>query len=107
MKVVLCCGSGASSGFMAQSIARAAKKKGIPMEVTARSESILESFLEGTDIILVAPHLMAEREEIARRCAPVLTVVIDRAAYGMLDGEKVLKQITEALELSCERKGDC
>ena len=50
---------------------------------------------------------MAEREEIARRCAPVLTVVIDRAAYGMLDGEKVLKQITEALELSRERKGDC
>ena len=97
LKVVLCCGSGASSGFMAQSIKRAAKKRGLEMEVTARSETLLESFLDQTDIVLIAPHLAAESELISKRCQPVPAVVIDRMVYGTLDGEKALEMILEKL----------
>ena len=97
LKVVLCCGSGASSGFMAQAIKRAAKKKGLEIEVTARSETLLESFLDQTDVILIAPHLAAESEMIAKRCQPVPAVVIDRMVYGTLDGEKALELIRKVL----------
>ena len=92
MKIVLCCGSGASSGFMAQSIKKAAKEKNICVEVMARSSSQIENFLDGTDIVMVAPHLAAEADSIAKKCGSIPCVVIDRTAYGMLDGGKTLNQ---------------
>lgn len=92
MKLVLCCGSGASSGFMAQAIKKAAKKRGIDAEVTARSANQIENFLNGTDAVLIAPHLQAEASAIAKTCGSVPTVVIDRTAYGTLDGNKALDQ---------------
>ena len=97
LQIVLCCGSGASSGFMAQKIKKAANKKDIDVEVTARSESLIESFLDGTDIVLIAPHLAAESELIAKRCGGVPTMVIDHRSYGMLDGETVFNKILEVL----------
>ena len=39
LRVLLVCGSGASSGFMAANIRKAAKEKGMEMEVQARSDS--------------------------------------------------------------------
>ena len=44
--VLLVCGSGASSGFMAVNIRKAAKKRGIDMTVTARSEAELPARAE-------------------------------------------------------------
>lgn len=104
LKIVLCCGSGASSGFMAQNIKKAAKKQGIEIDVTARSESLIESFLEECDMVLIAPHLMAESALIQKRCKDVPTMVIDRQHYGMLDGESVLKKVIEQLEKANEEK---
>lgn len=98
MKIILCCGSGASSGFMSQSIKKAAKKRGLEVEADARSESLIEQYLEGTDIVLIAPHLTAESKLIAKRCKDIPTLVIDRMAYGMLDGEAVLNKILEVLD---------
>lgn len=99
LNVVLVCGSGASSGFMSQSIKKAAKKRGIDIDITARSESILESFLATADLVLVAPHLRAEGDSIAKRCAMqnVPSVVIDGNIYGTLDGERALDLILHTL----------
>ena len=97
MKIVLCCGSGASSGFMAQAIKKAAKKRNIDTEVTARSSSQIENFLNGTDCVLVAPHLQAEADSIKNKCGKVPCIVIDRMVYGMLDGEKALNQALEII----------
>lgn len=77
---------------MAQAIKKAAKKKNIDAEVIARSSSQIENFLDGTDIVMVAPHLVAEADSIAKKCGSVPCVVIDQMAYGMLDGEKALNQ---------------
>jgi len=98
MKIVLCCGSGMSSGFMAQNIKKAAKKRGIQAEVIARSESLIENFLNNTDIVLIAPHLASESEHIAKRCGDIPVLVIDRTNYGMLDGESILNEILKCLE---------
>lgn len=98
LKIVLCCGSGASSGFMAANIKKVAKKRKIDADVMASSESIIESYLDGTDIVLIAPHLTAESSFISERCGGVKTMVIDRTSYGMLDGESVLNQILATLK---------
>lgn len=98
MKVILCCGSGASSGFMATSIKKAAKKRGIEMDVFARGESLLESYLDDCDAVMIAPHLVAEKDEIAKRCGDVPAEVISRSAYGMLDGDAVLNQILQIVK---------
>ena len=102
MKLVLCCGSGASSGFMATSIKKAAKKKEMDIEVFARSESLIENFLDGTDLVLIAPHLKAEVDELAKKCTPVPCMLIDNRSYGMLDGEGVLNQALETLKTHTE-----
>ena len=102
IKAILCCGSGASSGFMSQAIKKAAKKQCIEIDVKACSESLLEQNLESTDVVLIAPHLQAEKDAIAKRCGDVPTVVIDKMAYGMLDGDTVLKQINETVKTQKE-----
>lgn len=57
LRVLLVCGSGASSGFMAANIRKAAKEKGIGMEVQARSDSEIDNYIEDVDLIMVGPHL--------------------------------------------------
>ena len=55
--VLLVCGSGASSGFMAVNIRKAAKKRGLEMSVTARSEAEIPNYIDDVDVIMVGPHL--------------------------------------------------
>ncbi len=44
-KVLLVCGTGASSGFMAANARKAAKKLNLDMEIKAKSESEIEDYL--------------------------------------------------------------
>ena len=44
-KVLLICGSGASSGFMAANMRKAAKKAGLDFKIQARSEAELSDYL--------------------------------------------------------------
>lgn len=100
LNVLLACGMGASSGFMAQKIKKAAAAREIEMRCTARPESLIESYIDGLDIVVLAPHLKAEHAAISERCEKynVPVIVIDSQAYGMLDGDRVLSQILEYLD---------
>ena len=55
--VLLVCGSGASSGFMAANIRKAASARGLEITVTARSESEVLNYVEDIDCLMVGPHL--------------------------------------------------
>ena len=50
--VLLVCGSGASSGFMAANIRKAAKARGIDIAVNARSESTVEDYVDEIDCVM-------------------------------------------------------
>ncbi|MDH6366559.1 MULTISPECIES: PTS sugar transporter subunit IIB [unclassified Breznakia] len=95
--ILLVCGSGASSGFLARNIRVAAKNRGIEVKVTARSDAAVEDYLDTLDLLLVAPHLdylVSELEKTASaRNVPVH--VIPKAAYGSLNGEAVLDFILD------------
>ena len=49
IRVLLVCGSGASSGFMAGNIRKAAAERGLEISVNARSESEIENYIDDID----------------------------------------------------------
>ena len=95
--VLLVCGSGASSGFMAANIRKAASARGIEISVNARSESTVEDYVEEIDCLMIGPHL---KDEVGERCEgyDIKVGVIDKAAYARLNGEAALDQILALFE---------
>lgn len=101
MKILLMCGAGASSGFMAQAMRKAAKAEGLTdVEIIARSDSEMMSNLKGTDLIMFGPHLAYKEESLAKDLEPyhIPYAFIDKDAYGSIDGEATLKQAMEVLK---------
>lgn len=94
-KVLLVCGTGASSGFMAANARKAAKKEGLDVEIKAKSESEINDYLNEIDILLVAPHLkyMLDEVEGEASAAGVETAIIPQKVYGMLDGKGLVNEI--------------
>lgn len=92
---LLICGGGASSGFLAQKIRKAAKKRGLEINVLARSESELSEHLDTADIVLIAPHLKYMKEDIDKQLNDynIPCVIVDQKIYSLLDGEKGLDLI--------------
>lgn len=98
--VLLICGSGASSGFMAAAIRKAAKKKGVELKVSAKSESQLQDYIDDLDYLLVGPHLSYMEEELKEQTKDknVKVAVIPQMIYGTLNGEKALELIESLQE---------
>ncbi|MHC5248465.1 PTS sugar transporter subunit IIB [Enterococcus sp. LJL120] len=92
VNILLCCGAGMSSGFLAQKTRKAAKKRGLTATVEARSESEVAQYLPTIDVLLLGPHYAAFKDEMAETARPhnVVVNVIPQDIYGMLDGDGLL-----------------
>ena len=93
--VLLVCGSGASSGFMAANIRKAAAARGLSITVNARSESTVEDYVDEIDCLMIGPHLastLPDRKEIWVRY-DVMVGLIEQAGFARLNGEAALDQI--------------
>lgn len=98
--IFLCCSTGASSGFMAKNIRQAARARGIEVSVIARSDSVIEDYIEDVDVILIAPHLsylMDDLEELVDEY-DVPIAMIPKKAYGDMDGDAILDLALEEME---------
>ncbi len=60
LNVMLCCGAGLSSGFLAQRVRAEAKKQKLDLQIEARSESQVAQYLDATDILLLGPHFSSQ-----------------------------------------------
>lgn len=91
--ILLACGVGASSGFIAQKMRKAAQKKGLEIEIRAVSDTEILENIEGVGVLLIGPHLKHKFEEIREEVSGynVKAAIIDRKYYATLDGEAVLK----------------
>lgn len=97
--VLLVCGSGASSGFMAANMRKAAVRMGIELEIKARSESEIENYIDEIDVLMIGPHLRYLVEEISQEAPENVTVILmEHGYYASLDGEKALKHMLRELE---------
>jgi len=97
--ILLVCGGGASSGFMAQNIRKAAKKRNMELNVMARSESEVDDYVNEIDVLLIGPHLKYMEEDLKSKVEPynIPAAVIPQTIYGLLDGNKGLDLILELL----------
>lgn len=91
MKIIVVCGAGASSTFVAVKLRSAAAARGLQVEVAAGSASQLGS-LAGVDVVLVGAHLEAAVPGLRARAASTGTViaVLPPVSPAALDGARAL-----------------
>lgn len=100
VRIIVVCGAGASSTFVAHRIRRAAAARGVEVRATATSDSGLDTALGDADVLLVGAHL-GDRIDALRERAAVASVpvaILDAGAAAAPDGE-------EALDLALEFAG--
>ncbi|WP_206911420.1 hypothetical protein IGL98_001033 [Enterococcus sp. DIV0840] len=97
LNVLLVCGSGASSGFMAANMRKAAKLKNLDMNIVARSESEIENYIEEIDALMVGPHLEYIIDEIIHGF-PVKVILMKKEYYATLDGDAAVEHLLRSLK---------
>lgn len=99
-KILLVCGAGMSSGFLATSTRKAAKKRKLDYSIHARSESEVVSHLSSIDCLLLGPHYATHESDFRKQSEPynIPVAVIPQDIYGMLDGEKLLDYAISIME---------
>lgn len=99
LRILLVCGSGASTSFMAANMRKAASAKGIKFEITARSESEIENYIDDIDLLMVGPHLAYILDDIAEYTngRDVRVILMKPEYYATLDGEKAIEHVLESI----------
>ena len=99
LDILLVCGSGASSGFMAVNMRKAAAKHNVDATITARSEAEIDSYIDQIDALMIGPHLKYLADELQVKYAdkPVKVILMKPEYYSMLNGEKALKHLITVL----------
>jgi len=100
LNVLLVCGSGASSGFMAANMRKAASKRGLDADIKARSESEIESYIDEIDVLMVGPHLEYILDEVEEYThgVDVKVILMKGEYYATLDGEKALDHLLSEVQ---------
>ncbi|MCR0200857.1 PTS sugar transporter subunit IIB [[Clostridium] innocuum] len=98
--ILLCCGAGMSSGFLAQRSRQAAKKKNIEVQVEARSHADIASYLHGVDILMVGPHYAGELSKYEQMARPynIPVSVIPQDIYAQLKGDALLDMAIQEIQ---------
>lgn len=96
-RVLVVCGGGMSSGFLAQGMRKAAKRAGIDIEVEARSETDVDSYMGRIDVLLVGPHLAYMLAQLRDKADShgVRVALLPNEIYGRLDGAAALQLVSD------------
>lgn len=101
-KVYLFCSQGMSTSMLAQKMQNVADQHNLPMEVATYSHGLLNKIIEEKkpDVIMLGPQVKYLYEDTVKNFgsygAPIL--MISSEDYGVMNGEKVLKQAILALK---------
>lgn len=92
IRVMLCCSAGMSTSMMVQRMEASAKDRGIEAEIWAVPEAQAGTEAAKADVVLLGPQVRFLLDKIKSEVGDKPVEVIDMAAYGMMNGEKVLDQ---------------
>lgn len=100
VRILLACGIGASTGFMAANMRKYAKAEGLDVSVNAVSKSEVMDYADKIDVLLLGPHFASEVPSMAEKLAPhgVKVMAIDADNYAALDGEAILEDALDLYE---------
>lgn len=87
MRILVVCGAGASSTFVAQRLRRAAAAAGLDWDAAAGMESSVAG--SDHDLVLVGPHL-SDRLDAIREGASAPVAVLPDDVFADLDGSRTL-----------------
>ena len=103
IKVLMVCALGMSSSLLENKTKAVAAARGIPFELKAVSVQEIARWdpsIHWYDIVLIAPQVFYKRksiQETAKRYG-ILVESIEPVVFGMVDGEKLLQQILDAIQ---------
>lgn len=100
-EIVLICAGGVSTSMMVSRMKKAAQEKGLNANIIATGADEFVDEEMSCDILLVAPQISYQYEEIKRDCAERFKIIqmIDRKDYGTMNGAKVLNDAMEKLNM--------
>ena len=99
MRILVVCGAGASSTFVAQRVRHAAHDRGLAYSAFAGTEVSLPIDLDGADVVLVGPHLVHAIDRIRRDADARGTrvVLLPSDIFTDLDGSRTLELVRAAI----------
>lgn len=97
MKILVVCGAGASSTFVAQRLRRAASDADLGWDTAAGTEQTISTAF--ADLVLVGPHL-ADRVDAIRAASPAPVAVLPDDVFADRDGIRTLAVARRALSSS-------
>jgi PTS system cellobiose-specific IIB component len=97
IKIILACAVGMSTSMLMERMKKAAKVTAPEVEITAHPVSELSAKASGSSIILLGPQVSYMKDKIATAFPTVPVQVIDMRDYGMMNGEKVLREALDIL----------
>ena len=99
MRILVVCGAGASSTFVAQRVRHAAHAAGRDLTAVAGTEQSLPIDLDAADVVLVGPHLAHALERIERDAAwrGTAVVLLPPDIFHDLDGTRTLALVRDAV----------
>ena len=102
MRILVVCGAGASSTFVAQRVRHAAHDAGFPYSAFAGTEQSLPIDLDAADVVLVGPHLVHALDRIERDAAArgTTVVLLPPDIFTDKDGTRTLALVRDAVGAS-------
>ena len=99
MRILVVCGAGASSTFVAQRVRHAAQAAGRQISAVAGTEQSLPIDLDAADIVLVGPHLRHALDRIRFEAASrdVRVILLPEDVFTDVDGRRTLDLVDSAL----------
>ncbi len=94
MRILVVCGAGASSTFVAQRLRRAADALGVDVQAEAVPRSMLSARLADADTVLIGPHL-PDADTVRAQAADhgATSLVLPADVFADTDGTRILRLI--------------
>lgn len=99
MRILVVCGAGASSTFVAQRIRRAAAEAALPYSVVAGHEASLPTDLASADLVLLGPHLAQRLDDVRAQARPfgATVALLPDGIFTDQDGSRALAVVRDAV----------
>ncbi|WHY79052.1 PTS sugar transporter subunit IIB [Neobacillus sp. WH10] len=96
-KIVLLCNAGMSTSMLMKKMKGYAEQSNYDCEIQAYALAEAQNVGQTADIVLLGPQVRYALNTVKTQLPGQIIEVIDMAAYGMLDGKKVIEQVKNAL----------
>lgn len=106
--ILLACGAGASSGFIAQKMRKSAQKMNLDIDIRSVSDIEMMENISGIGVLLIGPHLKHKFADIQSEIEGygIKAMITDRKYYTTLDAETI-KTVIRIIKRKIEKVKKC